>query len=132
MLFNVLTAAIGVIISMAVQNWLFWDAIHGESVGLVIFVLSAGPIALFIYLYLSYFRSIQRMHELLVWFVGGLEVGYFFLGFRVLGQWYSTPEMSHLEPLFVSVGVGIAILDWVRRQEFLFESKEKTKESSTQ
>ena len=131
MLFNWLTAAIGVIISMVVQYRLFWDGIHGASVALVVFLLSAVPIALFLYFYLSFFHRFQRMHELLVWLVGGLEVGYLFLGFRVLGQWYVTPDMEHLEPLFVSIGVGVAILDWVRRQDYLFD-EESTEKNSKQ
>ena len=48
------------------------------------------------------------------WVAAGVELGYFVLGWRVLLEWYRTPNEPRLEPLFVAITVAVAVIEYCR------------------
>jgi len=48
-------------------------------------------------------------------FAGGFEISLFLAAWTILQRWISNPDISYLEPMFVAVGVSIAVLEYCRK-----------------
>lgn len=46
---------------------------------------------------------------------GGIEIAYFLFAWSILKRWLSSPDKDYLEPLFVAIGVAIAVLEYMRK-----------------
>ena len=110
---NFLWFALGLSITILMQFDMYTAALKGGGHIFVIMLLAVGPLALGSVAVLTWYLEIKAdTVQPFSWFINGLSVGYFAFGGWVLVMWYTMPENSHLEPLFITISVGFATLQW--------------------
>ena len=118
LLVNIIAASIGFILTLAYQT-MYSSMLEGEVKGVIviILILIIGPIVFgLVMLGSAFVNKFKELTGTFLWVIAGLEIGFMVIGFRVLIQWYLTPDNTHLEPLFVAIGIGIATLEWSRQR----------------
>jgi hypothetical protein len=92
----------------------FRDILEGDT-DFVMLCLMCGPLVLGSIFMGGEIREILRVLVFYAeFFVRGLQFGFFVMGGRVIIEWFSNPDETRCEPLFVAITVGLACLEWCR------------------
>jgi hypothetical protein len=121
---HIVSTLVGLAVGAALFLGFEWDLGQAsERVDLITFCVA--PVLLMVVMATFLKRRIEELQVkkpywswvkiALVYFCSGIEAAYFLAAWFLLKLWLSEPETTYIEPMFVSIGVALGVLDYCRR-----------------